>query len=354
MADWLTTLGLSLCLFVTARCAEVPLQISVEEQHAARRSATRVEVCLNGEWRFCPIHDRERLSSAVLMQLPPLPTDGWGTIRVPGKWKQVSGNEAADSFGYPRDWTNACRGWYQRTFTVPQEMRDKRLKLHFGAVLVYAEVLVNGRSVGRHLGGVTPFDVDITDAVHPDGQNTLTVYVVNEAAVYTRPPKSRYDFAARAPIYYSYSQGSAGIWQDVLLVGLPAVHVDNVFVKTSFRQHKITAEIELHNESDRDQAVTVEAVVEDLHAVQAKDLGRHPITIPAGGTVHVNLESAWSDARLWSPEAPNLYRLHTRVLASEKLVDEHYQRFGFREFWIEGRNFYLNGRRLALLGAFHH
>jgi hypothetical protein len=351
-------LMLALFLFATAFSAEIPLQIFVKEQNNELRSETRAEVCLNGEWRFCPIHDSKRLSSAELMQLPPLPADGWGTIRVPGKWKQVSGNEAADSFGYPRDWTNACRGWYQRTFTVPPAMRGKFIKLHFGAVLVYAEVLVNGKSVGRHLGGVTPFDVDITpardtlrrDAVHLDGQNTLTVYVVNEEAVYTRPPKSRYDFAARAPIYYSYSQGSAGIWQDVLLVGLPDVHVDNVFVKTSFRQQEITAEIELRNEDDREKSVIVDAVVDDLQGMQVKSLGGHPVSVPAGGTASISLESAWSDVHLWSPEAPNLYRLHTKVLAGGTLMDEHYQRFGFREFWIDGRNFYLNGRRIALFG----
>ena len=347
-------LGLVLFISVIARCAEIPLQILVEDQNTVQqsipRSAVRLEVCLNGEWRFHPIHDRERLSSTTLMKLPSLPTEGWGTIRVPGKWKQVSGNEAADSFGYPRDWTTACRGWYQRTFAVPPVMRDKRIKLHFGGVLVYAEVLVNGRSVGRHLGGVTPFDVDITQVVQIDRENTLAVYVVNEEAVYTKPPKSRYDFAARAPIYYSYSQGSAGIWQDVLLIGLSAVHVDNVFVKTSFRQRRITAEIHVQNESNLDRTATVSAVVEDLQGVQVKDLGVRSINIPSGDSVLVSLESTLSDARPWSPEAPNLYRLHTIVIAGETQVDEHYQRFGFREFWIQGRNFYLNGRRLSLFG----
>jgi hypothetical protein len=345
-----TAVMLALLLLVTAGSEEIPFQIFVKQQNNALCSETRVEACLNGEWRFCPIRNQQRLSSTVLMQLPSLPTDGWGTIRVPGKWKQVSGNEAADSFGYPREWTNACRGWYQRTFTVPPAMRGKRIKLHFGAVLVYAEVLVNGKSVGRHLCGVTPFDVDITDVVHLDGQNTLTVYVVNEEAVYTRPPKSRYDFAARAPIYYSYSQGSAGIWQDVMLVGLPSVHVDTVFVKTLFRRQNITAEIELRNEGEQDRSVTVDAIVEDLQGVKVKNLSQRRVNVTAGSKASISLESAWSDAHLWSPEAPNLYRLHARIFINDTLADEYYQRFGFREFWIDGRNFYLNGRRITLFG----
>jgi hypothetical protein len=78
---------------------QIPLSSWTTAPPGIAHPVTRVELCLNGAWRFCPIYDRERLSSDELLRLPSLPTEGWGVIRVPGKRKQVSGDEAADSFG---------------------------------------------------------------------------------------------------------------------------------------------------------------------------------------------------------------------------------------------------------------
>jgi hypothetical protein len=314
------------------------------------RPATRQEVCLNGEWEFCPLYDKGPLPSDQLLQLPPLPSSGWGPIRVPGKWKQVWGHEAVDAFGYPREWTQANRAWYRRTFTAPKRRPGRRLKLQFHGVLVYCEVLVNGRSVGRHLGGVTPFEVDLTEVARPGPENTLAVYVVNEEAVYIRRPRSRYEYTARAPIYYAYSQGSAGIWQDVFLVDQPEVFVDSVAIRTSYRQREIDVEVEVKNEGGHDVPVVISGTVEALKGKRVRDLGRARVTARAGTVTRVHLHQAWREARLWTPEDPHLYRLHTRVWAGDTCVDEHYQRFGFREFWIEGRSFFLNGRRLSLFG----
>src|SRR4030042_2162983 len=68
--------------------------------------------------------------------------------------------------------------WYRREFTIPDEWRDKRLLLHFGAVDWQTMVFVNRHPVGEHVGGYLPFWFDITAYLAVDSvQNELLVSV---------------------------------------------------------------------------------------------------------------------------------------------------------------------------------
>ena len=64
--------------------------------------------------------------------------------------------------------------WYGRTIIIPEEMRGRRILLHFGAVDFEAEVYVNGECAGTHRGGYTPFHLDITRFLQ-DGENDLRI-----------------------------------------------------------------------------------------------------------------------------------------------------------------------------------
>src|SRR6266487_4195139 len=68
-----------------------------------------------------------------------------------------------------RDPTNLGRAerWFERCL------------LHFGAVDYLADVWLNGVLIGGHEGGETPFTLDVTDALKPDGENLLAVRVLN-------------------------------------------------------------------------------------------------------------------------------------------------------------------------------
>jgi beta-galactosidase/beta-glucuronidase len=68
---------------------------------------------------------------------------------------------------------------YERGFTVPASWNGRRLLLHFGAVDYRCEVLVNGRSAGKHEGGYDPFSFDITDLLNGSGEQKLVVKVAD-------------------------------------------------------------------------------------------------------------------------------------------------------------------------------
>ena len=69
--------------------------------------------------------------------------------------------------------------WYRRTFNVDIDKNSQRIILHFGAVDYLSEVFINGRSVGTHRGGYTPFEFDITKFVE-NGENTVVVYAIDD------------------------------------------------------------------------------------------------------------------------------------------------------------------------------
>lgn len=77
----------------------------------------------------------------------------WDRLPVPGNWDTV--NAYSPHVG---------KGWYRREFIVPPEWKSRRVRLHFEAVYETAEVSLNGRALGRHEGGYTPFEFDVTDA----------------------------------------------------------------------------------------------------------------------------------------------------------------------------------------------
>lgn len=67
--------------------------------------------------------------------------------------------------------------WYKRKFCVPEEYLSKRVLLKFRAVDYEAKVWVNGKYVGFHRGGYSPFYFDVTDVIREE--NTLVIRVVD-------------------------------------------------------------------------------------------------------------------------------------------------------------------------------
>ena len=69
--------------------------------------------------------------------------------------------------------------WYRRLFDYKKSAPDNRVFIHFGAVNYEADVYLNGRKLGKHIGGFTPFDYEITSLLK-DENNSLVVKVDNK------------------------------------------------------------------------------------------------------------------------------------------------------------------------------
>lgn len=127
----------------------------------------------------------------------------WRPIRVPGEWvMQGFTVEPGKAAGYAR------------RFTVEDSLSGKRLKLRFDAVFSECTVWVNGQKAGYHLGGLTPFELDITDFVKPGPDNLLMLAVTSESLA---------DTIASASQYAVHPLG--GIIRKVTLLTVPSAHL---------------------------------------------------------------------------------------------------------------------------------
>ena len=297
---------------------------------AEQRQNQRQEIDLNGQWEY---------QKATAIESPP-ESGQWQPISVPGS---LTG------------W-NYNRAWFRRSFELPASIKGERIKIRFDGVKYNSRVFVNGKHVGGCFNGYDAFEVDATDAVRFDGPNRLTVGCRDWTGVFS---EGKFDFSKKpdwqrprrfvsdkviAPIGGHYDQ--YGIWGDVTLASHPAVFVKDLFIQPSVRNKELVVEYTIANELPDSVEVVLTGVVED----SKRDVLQFPktrIKIPAGKSVTTTVRQPWADARYWSHEDPFLYHLRTELSTGDSLRT----RFGFREFWIEGHRYVLNGSKINLFGT---
>ena len=96
----------------------------------------------------------------------------WDEMDVPGNWDVK--NEYAHYTG---------KAWYQKTFEVPNDWKNKNIKIHFEAVSHNATVWINGKMIGINDSGFLPFDFDISPFVLFGQANIVSVLVDNSKKI---------------------------------------------------------------------------------------------------------------------------------------------------------------------------
>ena len=267
---------------------------------------------------------------------------GWRDVRVGLSWNA--------QFADLRDYMGVA--WYRTTLTAPNLAGGRRALLRFGAVDYYSEVFVNGRPVGTHEGGYTPFTLDITDALHA-GANELAVRVVD-------PPMDEKENRARFPalLYNEIPHGkqnwyvqTGGIWQPVWLEVKPDTHITNVRV-VARNDGQIVAVVE----TNKSLPVGVRIAARRAHGGQSTLDLKVQVVDPAGKTFPLQLQGGGQNGvefvgrvpapRLWRPAEPNLYTVEASLPG-----DRFTSRFGFRQFEARAGKFYLNGEPFYMVAA---
>lgn len=245
---------------------------------------------------------------------------------------------------------------YQRMFTVTEAMKRGRLVLRFGAVTHGAQVYLNGKLAGSHRGGFLPFSFEIGEQTVV-GENLLTVYVDNVVDYTTLPCgrletqkiPGRPDRTVNLPNFDFYNY--TGIMRPVWLYTTPDTYVRDIEVSG-----KMDGTFCWKADIGRRDGVPAPARVET--EVSVLDADGNLVFTGQGeeGTGKVE------NIRLWSTDAPNLYRLKVRVKAvssctdsaEDAAIDEYTETFGFREVSIQGCRILLNGEPVYLKGFGKH
>ncbi len=306
-----TVRGLVCCLLLQS-VGQAAGQTKVPKPEHPRPDAMRSTwECLNGPWEF-------RFDATDVGV-----RDGWEkpgaagfdrTIVVPFPWEsELSGIH--DTSG------KAKIGWYRRRFSLPKSFAaGERVWLHFEAVDWRADVWLNGTKVAEHEGGYTPFEVDLSEALHRDGDNVLVVR--------TFDPTSK-DLPTGKQI--GWYTPSSGIWQTVWLEARPRTYIADLRVVTTaqpplarFLVDVAGVEKGKYQLAVRGADVEVERTVATFEPTSAgggrpQPLYRAAVNAPVG------------NPELWTPENPRIYDVALELKDSDgKVIDSLQTYFGLR------------------------
>ena len=301
---------------------------------------TRERICINGLWQWQP----GDLSSEIL------PDSGWGYFKVPGPWPNASEarNENQTLYTHPA-WNgnllkDVTASWFQRELNIPANWSGRRIILSMKYINSNAIVYIDNQKAGELW--FPDGEIDITSFCKPGSLQHLTIKVkaVPLKDVITAYSDTNMGRQVQAVV------ARKGICGDIFISSVPkGPYIDHVAVETSVRRGEITFKTGLINlAADKKYKLRVLITFNNNQITEftsnsfvSNDLAEGSFT----------LTEKWIAENLWDTHTPqNIYKAEvTLVDATEKKIDIYNPvRFGYREFWIEGRDFYLNGSRIWL------
>lgn len=245
--------------------------------------------------------------------------------------------------------------WYRKTWIVPSDLADKRIRIEFDGVYMDSNVYVNGNLVGSYPYGYSPFSYDITDYLVADGmtENVIAVRTNNTQ------PSSR---------WYSGS----GIYRDVKLVATDEVHVKRFGTKVttpnleeeyaSGSAATVNVDTQVVNEGSGDEEITLRHTAYFNGSLNTPgneepvaEVTTEAVDLEAGVEENVSTTLSIRDPHLWEVGEGGMYSIHTEVLSDGAVIDTFDTDFGMR--WMEfnpQKGFYLNGKYTKMRGVCQH
>lgn len=318
---------------------------------------------LSGKWRVqvLPMDDdlsltprpsalKQIVGDAEGRQLPIYDDTKWAAVDVPGSYDPP-----------PASPMNGA--WYRKDFDVPADWQNQTVTLKFGAVNYIADIWLNGRYLGYHEGGSTPFAFDATDAIVPGDVNTIAVRVDNPLWG-TRDDIVPWGLTD----WWNYGGLTQPVWleaTDAIYVARADVvpHLDGADVTVTVHQRQgvlapvqvgvdlLPASVDPSNLVNPDASSLIPAGAVPI-ASERIDAGQ----LPPNGTSQVRASFTLTNADLWSPESPALYVIQVTAFWQERPVDQIFESFGLRRVAVDqtGPRVLLNGDPISYAGVALH
>ena len=215
-------------------------------------------LCLNGEWSLdVKNKNKTEYSGKITVPFPP----------------------ESRASGVEKSFSKRAVLIYERTFSLPQSFKEKRVFLTFDAVDQVATVFLNGKVLGKNMGGYLPFEFEITDFLKPN-ENHLRVEVTDTTDTELPFGKQR---IKRGGMWYT---PISGIWQSVWLEARPKNYVKSL--KTTPDLNSVTFCVE---------------GVEELKTIEIETQNGKIIKEFSSAEFMIEIENPIN----WTPENPYLY-----------------------------------------------
>ncbi|MDR2145309.1 MAG: DUF4982 domain-containing protein [Tannerella sp.] len=233
-------------------------------------------------------------------------------------------------------------GWYRKTFQANSAWKGRRVLLDFEGIMLYGDAYLNGTKIGETNYGYLGFEADITQLLHYEGENTVTVYAstVGNSRWYT----------------------GGGLYRDVYLIVKDSIAVarDGVYITTpeiSEQSAEIAVQVEVEGMRGKSDDISI---VARIYSPDGRQVGEAETAVPQklkSRTVEVPLPKInIANPQLWSCETPNLYSVEIVLKNREgKVLDNVSETFGIRTIlYSKEFGFKLNGKKIFLKGIANH
>ena len=267
------------------------------------------------------------------------------------EWQKVTVPSSLVMQGF--DIENNTEYYYKRTVRIPNDMRICRLFLHFEGVYSNARVWIDNRFIGSHIGGFTPWDLEIVQYVEKS-EFELVVGVADIEGDKKSPwnPTGEYQSNSAWASYYAH-HNIGGILRDITLFCLPQKAIYQTHIDTTVSGSDAAVKVMVRL-SENCKGLALKAQLLDGDSVKAE-------TITEVGSAQLELSLVIRGAKLWDAEHPNLYALKLSLIdESNNAIQENNTKFGFREITYGGKNgtdknkIYVNGKEIKLRGVCRH
>lgn len=241
--------------------------------------------------------------------------------------------DQSPSIQVPGDWNTQMKElyyyegtvWYRKKFALDALTDGERAFVHFGAVNYRADVYLNGRKLGTHFGGFTPFSFEATEHLSEEN-NSLVVRVDNK----------RYKEAV--PTLNTDWWNYGGLTRDVKIVTVPKVFIAQHQLRLESEDTRvISGNVQLTGASGGE---TIQITIPELD---------QNITVQSDAQGRATFQFQTDALQLWNPEQPKLYAVQLQH-EGETITDS----IGFRTVRTQGREILLNGEPLFLRGICAH
>lgn len=313
-------------------------------------SASKYYRSLNGDWKFNWVRDpADRPTQFYQVDFD---DSDWKMIPVPSNW-EINGYGVPIYLNHPYEFSYSPDpphtpedynpvGSYRKEFEIPEEWKNRRVVIHFGAVKSAFFIWVNGQKVGYSQGSKLPAEFDITEQIEL-GQNVLAIQV------------------------YRWSDGSylecqdfwriSGIERDVFIAAEPKIRVDDYWVKTplakNYRDGDLQIEIKIKNDMDSGQKFSIQTEL-------FKDTGRkifsksERINLKEKSSIDHHIEKKILNVAHWTAEKPNLYTLQITLKKGPRVLSSIASKIGFRSIVVSGGQLLVNGQPILIKGVNRH
>ena len=317
---------------------------------------------LNGTWKFNWVKDAD--SRPTDFWKTGFNDKGWDDLQVPAVWELNGyGDPIYVNVGYA--WRNQFQnnppevptennhvGSYRREIVVPASWNGKDIIAHFGSVTSNMYLWVNGRYVGYSEDSKLEAEFDLTPYLKPGQKNLIAFQVFRWCDGSYLEDQDFFRFF--------------GIFRDVNLYGIPAVHVEDLWIRPKYHPEDGKAELELdirlsqkkkENNIQGKIKVSLRDIYSDENHVlldETENLNNPVIqkNLPVEGSVNNEIQFRYEleeSVHAWSNEDPYLYELLIEVQNEKgETVEVVPYQIGFRKIELKGRKMLLNGKRLII------